>query len=60
MVLPGITGLAQVNGCDMSDPIRLAKMDAQYVRHRTFASNLVLLVKTFAGSGSGDRVDADS
>src|SRR6195952_13100 len=31
-VRPGITGLAQVNGVDMSDPDRLAGIDAQYVR----------------------------
>src|SRR3954471_13923880 len=31
-VRPGITGLAQVNGVDMSDANRLAEIDAQYVR----------------------------
>src|SRR4051795_4597459 len=36
-VPPGITGLAQVGGIDMSDPDRLAKVDAQYVRSRSFA-----------------------
>jgi O-antigen biosynthesis protein WbqP len=52
-VLPGITGLAQVRGLDMSDPVRLAAVDGQYVRSRTFAGDLWLLVQTVAGSGLG-------
>ncbi len=34
-VRPGITGLAQVGGVDMSDANRLAEIDAQYVRSQT-------------------------
>lgn len=52
-VLPGITGLAQVQGIDMSDPERLAEVDGIYVRTRTFIGDLRLLVATLTGSGLG-------
>lgn len=55
-VPPGITGLAQVRDVDMSDPARLARMDAEYVRAWTPALDLLLLAKTAMGSGSGDRI----
>ncbi len=51
---PGITGLAQVQGVDMSTPKRLAELDALYARQRTFLGDMKLLVQTFAGSGRGD------
>ena len=55
-VRPGITGLAQVLGVDMSDPRRLAEIDEDYVRSRTLAGDVVLILKTLVGGGSGDRV----
>lgn len=56
-LLPGITGLAQVNDIDMSDPVRLAEMDAEYVRSRSFAGDLHLIYRTvFQRAGIGDRV----
>lgn len=55
-VLPGITGLGQVRGIDMSDPVRLAECDAEYVRERSFALDLKLLWQTLAGAGREDRV----
>lgn len=55
-VLPGITGLAQVEGIDMSDPVRLAERDADYVASRSFPGDLKLILRTVTGSGSGDRV----
>ncbi|MEF2072228.1 sugar transferase [Consotaella aegiceratis] len=55
-VRPGITGLAQVQGVDMSDPVRLAAIDAEYVRTRSFIGDLRLLLATVAGRGQGDRV----
>lgn len=55
-ILPGITGLGQVRGVDMSDPVRLAEIDADYVRDRALALDLRLLVWTACGGGSGDRV----
>ena len=45
-VRPGITGLAQVQGVDMSDPVRLAEIDQTYVRTRSLGMDLRLIVKT--------------
>lgn len=58
-VVPGITGLAQVNGVDMSVPARLALWDYKYVASRTVCMDLKLLVQTFTGKGSGDRIKGD-
>lgn len=52
-VRPGITGLAQVSGVDMSEPARLAEIDAQYVTNRTFWTDLFILWRTVFG---GSRV----
>jgi O-antigen biosynthesis protein WbqP len=52
-VRPGITGLAQVRGIDMSDPKRLAEIDAQYVRGQSFAGDLRLIWATVRGQGVG-------
>jgi lipopolysaccharide/colanic/teichoic acid biosynthesis glycosyltransferase len=51
---PGITGLAQVQGVDMSTPRQLAEIDARYASERTFIGDLKLLAQTFVGSGRGD------
>lgn len=53
---PGITGLAQVQGLDMSQPVRLAEVDGEYAARRSFAYDLVLIVRTVTGSGIGDRL----
>jgi lipopolysaccharide/colanic/teichoic acid biosynthesis glycosyltransferase len=53
---PGITGLAQINEIDMSDPSRLAAWDHRYGAFRTFLSDCAILVRTVVGGGSGDRV----
>ncbi|MCG8601805.1 MAG: sugar transferase [Verrucomicrobiales bacterium] len=55
-VLPGITGLAQVSGIDMSDPVRLADCDAEYLRQRSFWFDLKLLMRTFSPISLQDRV----
>jgi O-antigen biosynthesis protein WbqP len=55
-VLPGITGLAQVEGIDMSDPVRLAERDADYVRGQSFWLDMKILFWTVLGKGRGDRV----
>ena len=53
---PGITGLAQVRGVDMSRPAALAELDARYVATRTFGMDLRILWQTLVGRGFGDRV----
>jgi len=53
---PGITGLAQVQGVDMSDPLLLAGIDADYARRQSFSGDLRLILRTVVGGGRGDRV----
>ena len=53
---PGITGLAQINEIDMSDPSRLAAWDDRYAAFRALLSDCIILVRTILGKGSGDRV----
>lgn len=55
-VLPGITGLGQVRGIDMSDPVRLAECDAEYLAKRSFGYDIRLLWCTLLGAGREDRV----
>jgi O-antigen biosynthesis protein WbqP len=52
-VRPGITGLAQVEGIDMSDPTRLAEIDARYVRTQSTMGDLKLIWATVRGRGIG-------
>jgi O-antigen biosynthesis protein WbqP len=52
-VRPGITGLAQVNGIDMSDANRLAEIDAQYVRTQSLFGDFKLIWATLRGRGVG-------
>lgn len=55
-VRPGITGLAQVNGVDMSDPVRLATLDAEMLQRLTVPIYLRYIVWTATGRGAGDQV----
>jgi O-antigen biosynthesis protein WbqP len=52
-VRPGITGLAQVSGIDMSDANRLAEVDAQYVRTQSLVGDFRLILATLRGQGVG-------
>jgi O-antigen biosynthesis protein WbqP len=55
-VRPGVTGLAQVNGIDMSEPARLAEVDERMIRTLTLRDYFRYLLLTLTGKGSGDRV----
>ena len=55
-VRPGITGLAQVKGIDMSEPVRLAEVDERMIRTLTLKDYFRYLVLTVTGKGGGDRV----
>lgn len=55
-VRPGITGLAQVSGIDMSTPELLAQTDAQMIRTLSLRHYLRYLVQTLAGGGRGDAI----
>lgn len=53
---PGITGLAQVKGIDMSTPELLSETDAQMLSTLSFSCYLSYILLTVIGKGSGDRV----
>lgn len=53
---PGITGLAQVNGIDMSTPDLLAQTDARMLRELGVVSYFKFIVLTVLGRGTGDAV----
>ncbi|MCF3098788.1 sugar transferase [Aeromonas australiensis] len=55
-VLPGITGLAQVQNIDMSTPELLAKTDRQMIDSLTLTSYFRYIIMTVTGSGAGDAV----
>lgn len=52
---PGITGLAQVLGVDMSEPRRLARLDAAYRERLSLSLDLRLLRATLLPVRSGHR-----
>lgn len=54
---PGITGLAQIQGIDMSTPELLAKTDAQMLSALNISAYFIYILKTILGSGRGDRVN---
>lgn len=53
---PGISGLAQVNGIDMSRPSELTRWDARYGALQSLVLDLKIMVATATGQGQGDRV----
>jgi len=57
-LMPGITGVSQVAGIDMSDPERLAESDAHYLKAKSLGTDLALIWHAVAGAGRGDRVRA--
>lgn len=53
---PGITGLAQVQGIDMSTPEKLARIDADMLKTLTLGNYFRYILQTLTGKGQGDRV----
>jgi O-antigen biosynthesis protein WbqP len=53
---PGITGLAQINGIDMSTPKLLAETDARMLLDLRLSSYFTYIIKTVTGAGRGDRI----
>jgi O-antigen biosynthesis protein WbqP len=60
MIRPGITGVSQIAGVDMSDPARLARLDATYLDDMSLANDIRLIFATVWGAGRGDRLDTAS
>lgn len=54
-IKPGITGLAQIKGIDMSKPSLLAKTDYEMIRNLNLSNYVYLLLLTFIGNGFGDK-----
>ncbi|MDB9898673.1 sugar transferase [Gammaproteobacteria bacterium] len=46
-VVPGISGLGQVLGYDMSEPVKLSKIDALYISNKSIQLDLKILIATF-------------
>jgi lipopolysaccharide/colanic/teichoic acid biosynthesis glycosyltransferase len=57
-IRPGITGLAQIKGIDMSDPERLSREDERYILLQGLMPDLKIMLATVRGRGGGDRVKA--
>lgn len=53
-IKPGITGLAQINNIDMSDPKVLVEYESKMIAEFSFFSYLKFIVLTALGKGSGD------
>lgn len=49
-IKPGITGLAQILGYDMSDPKKLAEIDEIYIINKSFNLDLLIILGTFFDS----------
>jgi len=55
-VTPGITGLAQIKGIDMSDPKFLAEIELIMIKSFSIKKYFYYFFKTLFGSGFGDKV----
>jgi lipopolysaccharide/colanic/teichoic acid biosynthesis glycosyltransferase len=53
---PGVTGLAQVRGVDMSTPSLLAETDAQMLKDLCISNYFKLILMTLLGNGTGDGI----
>lgn len=55
-VRPGITGLSQVKGIDMSNPEKLTINDYEMIAHFDLKFYFSIIFTTISGKGFGDRV----
>jgi len=57
LVRPGITGLSQISGIDMSTPELLAQNDAKMISDLTIKNYFKYIVMTVIGKGQGDAAN---
>ena len=55
-VLPGVTGLAQIQNVDMSTPKLLAETDKRMINDMNITNYFKYILMTVTGSGSGDAI----
>jgi len=55
-VRPGITGIAQINNIDMSEPKRLSMYDALYIKNYKLKIYVYCIFATLTGKGQGDVI----
>ncbi|RRO12127.1 sugar transferase [Flavobacteriaceae bacterium 14752] len=55
-VLPGITGLSQINNIDMSTPKELAISDAKMIKSFSLKAYFYFIFTTLKGKGKGDVI----
>ncbi|WP_348531164.1 sugar transferase [Rhizobium sp. 16-449-1b] len=53
-IRPGITGMAQIAGIDMSTPEKLAAADAEYVSTVSLWGDIAMILGSIFGKGKGD------
>lgn len=53
-VRPGITGAAQIQGLNMSEPVLLAQTDYEYCKNMSLWRDFFILWATATGKGTGD------
>lgn len=58
-IKPGISGLAQINNIDMSNPVLLAEWDEKYLGLRGILLDLKIALATVRGRGQGDKTVTD-
>ena len=55
-VRPGITGLSQISGLDMSDPLKLSEKDKEMLNDMSLLNYFKIIIMTALGAGYGDRI----
>ncbi|CAM4188431.1 sugar transferase [Vibrio neonatus] len=56
LILPGVTGLAQVNNIDMSTPQHLAETDKKMIEEMSVNNYFKFIIMTATGKGTGDAI----
>ena len=56
-VRPGITGLAQINRVNMSEPNKLAKIDHEMIKKMSLYNYFKYIFYTLCGKGSNDQLE---